>query len=61
VHDRLGDRVKYFPRNQEDLEEMANARVPDGFIFCGMLTPIEWSQGKLVARRQGSHNFLRGV
>jgi len=34
VHDRLGDRVEYFPRNQEELEEMANARVPDEFIFC---------------------------
>jgi len=33
VHDRLGDRVEYFPRNQEELEEMANARVPDEFIF----------------------------
>jgi len=34
VHDRLGDRVGYFPRNQEELEEMTNARVPDEFIFC---------------------------
>jgi len=34
VHDRLGERVGYFPRNQEELEEMADARVPDEFIFC---------------------------
>ena len=34
MHDRLGKRVCYFPRNQEELEEMANARVPDEFIFC---------------------------
>jgi len=34
VHDRLGDRVEYLPRNQEELEEMANARVPDEFILC---------------------------
>ena len=34
MHDRLGDRVECFPRNQEELEEMANARVPDEFIFC---------------------------
>jgi len=34
VHDRLGERVGYFPRNQEELEEMANAWVPDEFIFC---------------------------
>jgi len=34
VHDRLGECVSYFPRNQEELEEMANARVPNEFIFC---------------------------
>jgi hypothetical protein len=34
VHDRLGDHVGYFPKNQEELEEMTNARVPDEFIFC---------------------------
>ena len=34
MHDTLGDRVGYFPRNQEELEEMADARVPDEFIFC---------------------------
>jgi hypothetical protein len=33
VHERLGKRTGYFPRNQEDLEEMANARVPDEEIF----------------------------
>ena len=34
MHDRLGERVGYFPRNQEVLEEMANAQVLDEFIFC---------------------------
>jgi len=34
VHDRLGEHVGHFPRNQEELEEMANARVPNEFIFC---------------------------
>ena len=34
VHDRLGERVGHFPRNQDELEEMADARVPDEFIFC---------------------------
>jgi len=29
--------------------------------FVGMLIPIEWSQGKIVAHRQGNHNFLHGV
>jgi hypothetical protein len=30
----LGERVGHFPRKQEELEEMASARVPDEFIFC---------------------------
>jgi len=34
VHDRLGDHVGYFLRNQEELEEMADACVPNEFIFC---------------------------
>ena len=34
MHDRLGERVGYFPRNQEELEEMADARVLNEFIFC---------------------------
>jgi hypothetical protein len=29
----LVKRAGYFPRNQEELEEMANARVPDEEIF----------------------------
>ena len=33
VHERLGKRVGYFLRNQEELKEMANARVPDEEIF----------------------------
>jgi hypothetical protein len=33
IHERLGKHAGYFPRNQEDLEEMANARVPDEEIF----------------------------
>ena len=33
MHDRLGERVGYFPINQEELEEMADSRVPDEFIF----------------------------
>jgi hypothetical protein len=33
VHERLGKRIGYFPRNQEELEEMTNARVPDEEIF----------------------------
>ena len=33
MHDRLGERVGHFPTNQEELEEMVNARVPDEFIL----------------------------
>jgi hypothetical protein len=33
VHERLGKRAGYFPRNQEELEEMTNVRVPDEEIF----------------------------
>jgi len=34
VHDRLGECVGYCPRNQEELEQMVDARVPNEFIFC---------------------------
>jgi len=34
VHDTLGGCVGHFPRNQDELEEIANAWVPDEFIFC---------------------------
>ena len=33
VHERLGKRAGCFARNQEELEEMTNARVPDEEIF----------------------------
>jgi hypothetical protein len=33
VHERLGKRADYFPTNQEELEKMANTRVPDEEIF----------------------------
>jgi hypothetical protein len=33
VHERLGKRAGYFPRNQEELEKMANARVSNEKIF----------------------------
>jgi len=40
VHERLGGRVSYFPRNQEEQEEMANAWVPVEFYFAEILTFI---------------------
>jgi hypothetical protein len=33
VHERLGKRAGYFLRNQEELEKMTNARVPNEEIF----------------------------
>ena len=34
MYDRLGEYVGHFLRNQEELEEMADAWVPNEFIFC---------------------------
>ena len=34
MHDRLGECAVYFPRNQKELEELADARVLEEFIFC---------------------------
>jgi len=34
---------------------------PMSSYFAEMPIPIEWSQGKFVAHRQGNHNFLHGV
>jgi len=48
VHDRLGVRIGHFARNQEELEDMANARVPDELYFAAMLTLIGWNQGKFT-------------
>ena len=61
MHDRLGDRVGYFPRNQEELEEMADARVLMSSYFAEMLIFFGWNQGKIVVSRLDSHNFLHGV
>ena len=48
VHDRLGEHVGHFPRNQEELEEMANARFPINLYFVEMLILIGWSQGRFA-------------
>jgi len=37
VHDRLGECVGHFPRDQEELEEMANARVPMNLDFVEII------------------------
>jgi len=50
-----------FPETKRSLKRWPMHGFPMSLYFVGTLTPIEWSRGKLVAHRQGSHNFLRGV
>jgi len=50
-----------FPETKRSLRRWPMHEFPMSSYFVGMLIPIEWSQGKLIARRQGSHNFLQGV
>jgi hypothetical protein len=50
-----------FPGTKRSLKRWQMLEFPVSSYFAGMLIPIEWSQGKVVAHRQGSHNFLRGV
>ena len=47
MHDRLVECVDHFPRNQEELEEMANARVRDEFIFYRCAN-IHWMESREV-------------
>jgi len=61
VHDRLGERIGYFPRNQEELEEMANAWDPMNLFSTGMLILIGWNQGRYVINQYGRHSFPSGV
>jgi len=50
-----------FPGTKTSLKRWPMHEFPMNSYFAGMLIPIEWSQGKLVAHRQDSHSFLRGV
>jgi len=50
-----------FPGTKRSLKRWQMLEFPMSSYFAGMLIPIEWSQGKVVAHRQGSHNFIRGV
>jgi len=50
-----------FPGTKRSLKRWQMLGFPMSSYFAGMLIPIEWSQGKIVAHRQGSHNFLHGV
>ena len=53
--------LNIFPRTRKSLKRWLMHEFPMSSYFAGMLIPIEWSKGKVVAHRQGSHNFLRGV
>jgi len=50
-----------FPGTKRSLKRWQMLEFPMSLYFAGMLIPIEWSQGKVVAHRQGSDNFLRDV
>jgi len=50
-----------FPETKRSLKRWPMHEFPMNSYSVGMLIPIEWSQGKLVAHRQDSHNFPRGV
>ena len=50
-----------FAGTKRSLKRWPMHEFPMNSYFAGMPTPIEWSQGKLVAHRQDSHNFLHGV
>jgi len=61
VHERLGRQVGYFPRNQEELEEMTNARVLDAEIFYRDPNIHRVESMKLVISRFGKLSFPDGV
>jgi len=50
-----------FAGTKRSLKRWPMHEFPMSSYFVGMLIPIEWSRGKVVAHRQDSHNFLRGV
>jgi len=50
-----------FPGTKKSLKKWQMLEFPMNSYFAEMLIPIKWSQGKIIAHRQGSHNFLRGV
>ena len=50
-----------FPGTKRSLKRWTMREFPTSSYFVGMLIPIDWSHGKVVAHRQSSHNFLRGV
>jgi len=61
VHDRLDRCVEHFPRNQEELEEMANPGCPMNLFFAGMLILIVWNQERITINQRRGHSFPNGV
>jgi len=50
-----------FPETRKSLKRWPMHEFPMSSYFVGMLILIGWTQGKVVAHREGSHNFLHGV
>jgi len=50
-----------FPGIKKSLKRWQMLGFPMSSYFAGMLIPIVWSQEKIVAHRQDSHNFFHGV
>jgi len=50
-----------FPRTRENWKRWLMHGFPTSSYFVGTPMHIGWSQGKIVARRQGSSSFLHGV
>ena len=53
--------LNIFPGIRKNLKRWPMHEFLMNSYFVGMLILIGWSQGKVVAHRQGSNNFLHGV
>jgi len=52
---------RIFLGTRKNMKRWLTHGFPMSSNFVGMLILIGWSQGKIVAHRQGSHSFLHGV
>jgi len=53
--------LNIFPGTRKNLKRWPMHEFPMSSYFVGMQILIGWSQGKVVAHQQGSHNFLHGA
>jgi len=53
--------LSIFPGTRKNLRRWLMHGFPMSSYFAGMPTHIGWSQGNIVAQRQGNSNFLHGV